>query len=410
MKIFLLLLLIFVLILPWSSLIISLPTVLKNNPQNLHILADSPLDINGNAQLAAQASSGNGQPATPYIIKDKIITASVTNGIYIRNTNAYFTLKNCTVTNTNMAYVGIRLSNVTHARIENITANNNSAGIYLESSDSNTLIGNTANNNTDGIDLLDSNHNTLTSNNASANLHDGMAVSWSDSNKLTSNNASANLYDGILVTYSGNNTLTSNIAISNLHDGILVSYSVNNNTLTGNIAISNYNGIYFYQSDTNTVTGNTAHGNDYVGIFLDLSDMNTLTGNIACDNLYGISIWACHNNTLTGNTANSNTHGFTVGFGNNNTLTGNTANSNTGDGIYLRHSNYTRVIGNTLHGNSECIVEEVCVGNSKINNDCGNGNEIPGFTWALVLVVVSGLSLLAMAMKRKEKLLNFALS
>jgi parallel beta-helix repeat protein len=129
---------------------------------------------------------------------------------------------------------------------------------------------------------------------------------------------------------------------------------------------------------------------------------NYLT-NIACDNLYGISIWVGYNNTLTGNTANSNTDGFTVGFGNNNTLTDNTANSNIDMGIYLRQSNSTRVTGNTLLGNDRCIVEEVCVDNLIENNDCGEEG-VPGFTWSLVLLGFAGISLLAIALKRKEEL------
>jgi parallel beta-helix repeat protein len=72
-------------------------------------------------------------------------------------------------------------------------------------------------------------------------------------------------------------------------------------------------------------------------------------------------------------------------------------------GIYLRHSNYTRVTGNTLLGNNECIVEDGCAGNIIENNNCGIGNPIPGYTWALVLLVVSGLSLLGLALKRKEE-------
>ena len=78
----------------------------------------SPIGIDGNDELKNTASSGNGLALDPYILEDYIINASGSSGINISNTNAYFTLRNCTVYG---GIHGIYFSNVTYGRVENNT-------------------------------------------------------------------------------------------------------------------------------------------------------------------------------------------------------------------------------------------------------------------------------------------------
>lgn len=72
----------------------------------LYMRSDTPLDIDGNTQLAAAASSGNGQPGTSYIIENKSINANGlgTDGVRIQNTTAYSILQNCNIMNADTSF------------------------------------------------------------------------------------------------------------------------------------------------------------------------------------------------------------------------------------------------------------------------------------------------------------------
>jgi len=104
--------------------------------------------INGNSDLASAANGGgDGSASNPYIIENYAISAASANGIDIRNTTAYFIVRNCLVENGGDSYSGIYLENVINGRIENNTCSNNNEGISLEESDNNTLTNNTCRNN-----------------------------------------------------------------------------------------------------------------------------------------------------------------------------------------------------------------------------------------------------------------------
>lgn len=311
MKLLALLLLISFLLLPWSSLFLSLPKLVQHNDQPMNQLADAPLDIDGNAQLAAAASSGNGSSEAPYIIQDKFIIEYGTDGIWIRNTTAHFILQNCTMTIEGEIHVdtGIMLNNVTNAQLENNTVNNGYCGIWVMDSHNIELTGNIVHDNFFGIALSSSYNNTMTNNTAYDNDF------------------------GITVSNSYNNTLNLNTAYNN----------------------TNY-GIELYWSNNNTITSNTNYNSEY-----------------------GILLFQSHNNTLTGNTNYNNEYG-----------------------IYLSYSNYNTVNWNILTENSFCVKWFSSTGNIIENNGCREG--IPGFTWALTLIGLAGLSLLGLALKRKENI------
>jgi len=317
------------------------PQSSENTTHNLETLANLPLSIDGNAQLAVAASSGDGSPATPYIIENKIINASGKgkDGIYIRNTTAYFILRNCIVTNAAggaQYFKGVHLYNVTNARLENITAYKNYWGIYVESSSGNNLTSISA----DGVEIIHSHNNII------------RIVNTSDIFMGT----------GVFLSYSNHNTLV-------------------------NI---------------------TADRNGY-GILLDTSNQNTLVNVSACGNFNdGIDLWTSHNNTLKDSIANDNfdqsgiymNSGFYLDHSNNNTLIRNIANRNN-VGIHLVASNYTRVIGNTVHGNSICIRNVYSTGNILKNNDCGGGS-IAGFNWIFILLALLILDFLITISKIKR--------
>jgi parallel beta-helix repeat protein len=125
---------------------------------------------------------------------------------------------------------------------------------------SNTVFNNTANLNTCGISLLTSDSNTVSGNNACLNYYWGIHLSSSNTNTISINNVSLNYY-GIHLEYSSNsNTISSNTA--NLNDlfGIWLNYS-NRNTISYNNVKSNVNaGI----GNGNLCCYNRIHHNNFI--------------------------------------------------------------------------------------------------------------------------------------------------
>jgi len=99
-----------------------------------------------------------GTKETPYLIENVSINAlSLAVGINIVNSNVYFIIKNCSITNSNNND-GISLINVTNGFIISNNCSNNYRGIFLRDCHNNTLLENHLfNNNEDGIFLQNSN-------------------------------------------------------------------------------------------------------------------------------------------------------------------------------------------------------------------------------------------------------------
>ena len=152
---------------------------------------------------------------------------------------------------------------------------NNSIGIWLNGSNTNTLLGNNCTSNTfDGIFLKSSHNNTLLGNIALKNDY-GFWVEVSEGNSISGNNALNNRNTGFWITNSSENEFSAN-TLSNEPFGFWVEKS-RNNVLTGNeisCGQSSY-GITFVDSDYNIVTANTA-SNNFVGIRLGINSSDNM--------------------------------------------------------------------------------------------------------------------------------------
>jgi parallel beta-helix repeat protein len=196
----------------------------------------------GNGVLA-----GRGTEDDPYIIENWIISAENANGIEIRNTTAYFVVRNCLVENGRVDFShGVYLRNVVHAKVENCVCRNNIYGIYLRDSYDNNSI---------------------------------------------SHNICSNNYHGIYLCLSSNNILSNNICENNSYYGIALYPFTSNNTLDNNICVNNRYGIYIYHySDNNIITNNTCSNNTCGIRIYDYSDNNTLDNNACENNFRGLYI------------------------------------------------------------------------------------------------------------------------
>jgi parallel beta-helix repeat protein len=146
----------------------------------------SPIYIDGNAGFTAAngVTSGSGTESDPYIIENWCISASDANGIEIRNTSAYFTIRNCLVENGGSSYCGVYLENVTNGEVKNATIENNRKGIYFAHSEKNYVRRCKILNSYDaGIALENSSNNFIYHNNFITNLqqaYDNGINFWDD--------------------------------------------------------------------------------------------------------------------------------------------------------------------------------------------------------------------------------------
>lgn len=153
------------------------------------------------------------------------------------------------------------------------------------------------------------------------------------------------------------------IFLSNTHNGDII----NNNCPSNGIGICLYNAC-----ENITISGNIVESNA-IGINLDGGQDNVVSGNTVNNNDWGIYLsWYSSYNTISGNTANKNIlDGIYLDYQcDYNIITENTANRNDRTGIRLYQSDNNEVSGNTLIGNTACINERDCSGNTIENNYC----------------------------------------
>jgi|GEM_PF-2796137 parallel beta-helix repeat protein len=210
--------------------------------------------------------------------------------------------------------VGINLTGMARATVENCKVTGFQSGLLLNGSSSDALVGNTANSNAQqGFMLESSSNDTLSSNTANGNGYFGFYLLFSsDSNALSGNTASNNAHTGFfLVSGPYNNTLAGNTANYNRQDGFVLNGTSDGNTLSGNKAVGDRLGIRLDNSSNNTLTSNNATQDD-TGIYLQDADGNELGNNAARSNLYGFYLWDASGNTLAWNRADYNLYyGYT---------------------------------------------------------------------------------------------------
>jgi len=270
----------------------------------LHIIPLSmphdPIYIVGNDNFtpANGVVGGSGTENDPYIIEKWDIDASSANGIEIRNTTAYFIIRNCYVYDGQVNYNrGIYLDNVKNGKIDNNNVENNYYGIHLRRNSGNNLISNNlVENNNIGIWLYLSDNNLLFNNLAGNNHWDGIRLENSNNN-LVSNNLANNSGYGIILGSSDNNLISNNI-VRNSQDGIYFYSGSDNNIVENNLVENSWLcGIYLHYSDYNLISNNLVENNIYKGISLYFSDYNLISNNIVRNSwLCGIYLGSSDNN------------------------------------------------------------------------------------------------------------------
>ena len=139
----------------------------------------SPILIDGTGGFTEQNGviSGNGTASDPYIIEGWVIYSPEENAIDVRDTDAYFTIRNSIVSSDNPGHPtgcgldnivacqkGIFLFNVSNCMIKNVEVSNNELGIVVDRSKNILIEGTIANLNSEGVDVADSMNITLANN------------------------------------------------------------------------------------------------------------------------------------------------------------------------------------------------------------------------------------------------------
>ncbi|MBI5192938.1 MAG: right-handed parallel beta-helix repeat-containing protein [Nitrospirae bacterium] len=131
-------------------------------------------------------------------------------------------------TATGSAISGIYLYKTTNSKLLENKSIENRNGIFLYSSDNNSLTGNeTKSNDQTGIYLEASNGNVVERNEADSNREKGIFLISANSNKVTDNSASLNEWNGITLWSANNNTIKGNKVYRNTY-GIIMSNSTGN--------------------------------------------------------------------------------------------------------------------------------------------------------------------------------------
>jgi len=354
-------------------------------------VAHAPIYINGNGQFTSAngVTGGTGTASNPYVIQNWAISASSAYGIDIRNTTAYFVVRNCLVEGGGDTYYGIYLDNVKNGRVEGNTCRNDNHGIHLEYSSHDTLVNNTCTNNAGyGIYVYASDHNTVENNTCKYNddydWSYGIRVDGSSYNILENNNCSNN-WNGICLASSSHDNLINNTCKNNSYFGIYLNSSSNCLLKKNNCSNNAGYGIYMWNSTNNALTNNTCSNNAGYGwshgIRLDDSSSNDLLFNTCSSNgSCGISLESSSLNTLNGNECSYNAvSGIDLNYSNNNDLAFNTCLSND-FGIYLYSSDYNTIAYNTCSNNHKY---DIYVYNSSNNTLSGNtcGSDA-GYDWS----------------------------
>ncbi len=277
-----------------------------------------------------------------------------------------------------------------------ITGSTSSAGILLNNTQNNTIMGNNIIDNWNGIEAQTSPNNIISGNTISSNQNNGISLFSSNNNQITNNQINNNQENGIYSLQSNNTISNNNFSGNNL--GITMENSptntISNNTLiNGGISLINSsmcvlrnNIITSSSSGIMNLEVTSDNINDYRQ---DIDTSNTINGNqiryiMDADGLNIDSTWnigylaliQCQNITVTGITMNSTGIGILLAGTVNSTIGGSLAGqgntfTNNQIAIELFQSTGNQIINNTMNTNTTGIYVHDNTGNAN-NTISGN--------------------------------------
>lgn len=221
---------------------------------------DGSIIIGNNSDLSKFSTSGNGTQSNPYTIEDKEIDGlNRTYGIFINNTNKYFSIVNCTIYN--VSY-GIFLQNVTNGYLaDNILYNNSITAISFSNTNKTVIYKNTITGSLSSVIEM-------------YNCHE---------NSIIYNTLRSDYIHGIILNNSYRCQVVSNILNSESSVGLLLHNSNENNVTDNSISSHNY-AIFLFSSNYTQIVNNFGIWNNFTIMQINCMG-NFLENNFVYDNV-----------------------------------------------------------------------------------------------------------------------------
>ncbi len=378
-----------------SILVVALPaddTGKEYTPYStIHILGND--DFNS----ANGVTEGNGTYADPYIIEGWEIEAKQASGITIRETSAFFVIRNVYIHSSESTYYGISLKNIVNGRVENCNITNNWKGVNIRESSSVSIFGNEISFNQEGLSARDSSNVTIEENVISFNIpQSGMVLVLVSNVTIQSNRVSNNNWMGLSVYSSTNVTIAGNDIISNQYEGVRI-LSSETVILTANTISHNSDGVRLDSSSGVTISGirtsfNRLHGvrlessshvtvelsyseiNDEYGLYVWNSSWVNVSRTTFNSNSLGTSLFLSRNITFTQCVAGNNPIGFYIEASTRISISGSDVSDNWAHGIVSWNSANLSFSLNRMHSNNVDGIRFVDTANATVTNNIFSEN------------------------------------
>jgi len=257
-----------------------------------------PIYIDGNENFTENNGvngGGSGTEDDSYIIENWDISAENAHGVHIRNTTAYFIIRNCYVHDGGEAKDGIRFENVKNGKIDNATCRRNRHGVIGYGSSNCTVTNSTTENNIVSIAMVMifdiAPENNRVENCTASNDIVGFEIKGGKNDNVENCTTSNNSDAGISL-FPSDNIRVKNCVVENSGGyGIFVKRESDNNIIENCILLgaptSPSSGIRFEEISDNNRVRNCTIKNKYHGI-LNQGSNNVIENCIIENNTYGI--------------------------------------------------------------------------------------------------------------------------
>ncbi|MHA1233393.1 MAG: right-handed parallel beta-helix repeat-containing protein, partial [Candidatus Helarchaeota archaeon] len=363
----LMLIILFTTIIGIYSYMIAVQNVSVNSSKTeITISAINPINITSNSDFSSYASAGDGSKGNPYIIENLVIEGpgqtDKTFCININNTDAYFIIRNCTMSK---SYFGIWFNNVSNGAItNNIFGTQISIAVQMVNcSDINITNNFMTEKKAYGIELINSSYNLIYNNTINGTDYDAIRL-WnnSDLNNIRGNLINYTAYGplngyGILIHSSLDNNITDNEILNTKGIGISLQHC-NYTNLINNTIINAKKDLYTYAiqliNTSYVILRNCTIINNSNGI--EIGDKSNHVSIEYCDiirNYFGIYIGHSNSTTIVYNLIYKNDYkGIHLEWVNNSDIKHNNISNNGNDGIYMQRCRYNFIEKNNISHNS----------------------------------------------------------
>jgi len=262
------------------------------------------IDGNGNFTPASGVVGGSGTPSDPFVIAGWTILAPSGPGIQIRNTNAYFVIRDVAIRDGSPTNPGVWLQGVANGQVLRLSSTGNRYGVVIQNSDNLTISASDVRlNDYEGISVTNSTRIVLANNRILDNGLYGVHVLDTSSANLTGNTVGGNGYLSatpieVFFEAAPAAVFADNLLLAQGASGVYLSASPNG-VVRGNSVANHSFAVFLESSDSTRVVGNSFVSNGFA-VYVH-SESVSVSENVFRDNGYGLYVFQQGNATIDGN-------------------------------------------------------------------------------------------------------------